>query len=52
LVRRFAGAGEPGEVSIVWDGTDTAGNRVGSGLYAYQLRAGGFRETKKMVLVQ
>lgn len=50
LVRRFAGAGATGDQLIVWDGTDAAGQHVGSGQYVYQLRAAGFTETRKMLL--
>ena len=34
-----------------WDGTDSAGRRVSSGVYFFRLDAGEFSETKRMVLV-
>jgi len=46
-----------GEVSrgvhqVVWDGTDSRGNRAASGVYFYCLLGDGFIETKRMVLLQ
>ena len=35
-----------------WDGTDDPGNKVGGGVYFYQVKAGDFVETKKMVLIK
>ena len=36
----------------VWDGRDERGNRVGTGIYFYQLRQPGFTTTKKMLLLK
>lgn len=36
----------------VWDGTDSAGRRVGSGIYFYRLKAGGSRLEGRMLLLQ
>jgi hypothetical protein len=41
-----------GDHRVVWDGRSDAGMRVSSGIYFYRLTAGGFRETKKMVLLK
>jgi hypothetical protein len=42
-----------GEYSVQWNGTNSAGQQVGSSVYFYQLRGdGGFVRTKKMMLVQ
>ena len=36
----------------LWDGNDSAGNPVGSGVYFYRIQAGDFSEVKKMVLIR
>jgi hypothetical protein len=46
-----SGLKEPGNHSIVWDGRDEQGRRVGAGVYLYQLKAGARTETKKMLLL-
>jgi hypothetical protein len=46
------GVQEPGFKSITWNGTNTFGNNVGAGMYFYQLKAGDFRQVKKMVLLK
>ena len=37
---------------VSWDGTDDSGTPVASGIYLYQLRAGDFMQTRKMVLMR
>lgn len=37
---------------VVWDGTDDAGQRCGSGVYFYRIAAPGFAESRKMVLLK
>jgi hypothetical protein len=49
LVDQPVGAGHH---SLVWDGTDSSGGRVGSGVYFYRLRAGNKVITKKLVVVK
>lgn len=39
-----------GVQTVNWDGTDSYGEKVSSGVYFYTIRAGGFTETKRMVL--
>jgi len=41
-----------GTYSVVWDGTADDGRVVPSGVYAYQLIAGEYRETRKMVFLK
>lgn len=41
-----------GTYDITWDGHDSKGNSVSSGVYFYRLNAGKFSETKKMVLLK
>jgi len=41
-----------GEVSVRWDGKDESGKRVNSGVYFYELRLGGERVSRKMVLLR
>jgi hypothetical protein len=38
--------------SLRWDGKDRNGNQVASGMYFYQLRAGGFTQMRKMILLR
>ncbi len=41
-----------GTHSIIWNGTDDFGSKIGAGIYFYQLKAGDFVQTKKMVLMK
>jgi hypothetical protein len=42
----------PGHYTKVWDGLDNAGQRLASGLYIYQLRAGNFSASRKLLLMK
>ena len=42
----------PGLKTVVWDGKDFMGNRMGAGIYIYQLKSGNYVESKKMILVK
>jgi hypothetical protein len=46
------GRREAGVHRVPWDGTDSRGGRVASGVYFYRLTAGSFRATRKMVLLR
>ena len=53
LVRTLlSGVRETGSHTVTWDGRDSAGVTVGSGVYFYRLDAGKFSDTKKMVLLK
>jgi hypothetical protein len=41
-----------GNYQVSWDGKDKSGKEVSSGIYFYQLRAGDYRQTKKLVLIK
>ena len=49
LVDGFRGAGVN---SIIWDATNDHGQPVSAGIYIYQLQAGGFLQTRKMILLK
>jgi len=42
----------PGTHSITWNGTDAQGQSVASGPYFYQIQAGAFYQTRKMLLLK
>jgi len=37
---------------IMWAGVDDKGQPVSAGIYLYEIQAGKFRQTKKMVLLK
>ena len=42
----------PGTHTLFWDGTDSAGCRVPSGVYFYRINASDFSKTRKMVMLK
>lgn len=42
----------PGERSIVWDGRNSVGDEVASGVYLYRVSAGGLSATSRMTLLK
>ena len=42
----------PGSHRVEWDGRDSYGRRVASGLYFYRLRVGQHQETRRMLLLE
>ena len=49
LVDEYQSAGHR---RIVWDSMDDVGREVGSGIYFYQIKAGEFTQSKKMVILK
>ena len=43
---------EPGKYKSVWEGKNTAGKTVASGVYLYRLEAGGKCITHKMLMLK
>jgi len=52
LVRELDVENTPGVGSISWDGLDTYGRKIGSGIYFYKLTADKKETIKKMVLLR
>jgi len=42
----------PGKYKVVWNGKDQYGQPVSAGMYIYQIEAGNFRNTKKLILLK
>ena len=42
----------PGVYSVIWNGKDSAGNIMPSGIYFYSIQAGDFKQNKKMILIR
>ena len=52
-INRLVNTNQPaGHKSIQWDATDSFGKPVSAGVYLYQIRAGEFVQTRKMVLLK
>ncbi|NUO81650.1 choice-of-anchor B family protein [candidate division KSB1 bacterium] len=53
MIRRLVSAEQQaGYHSASWDGKDEHGQPVGSGVYLYQMRAGNFSQTRKMLMIK
>ncbi len=53
LVRRFEGSTGGAEfVTVEWDGRDSRGQSLATGVYLYRVQAGTFTDVKKMVLLK
>jgi len=42
----------PGKYKVMWNGKDQYGQSVSAGMYIYQIEAGDFRNTKKLILLK
>ncbi len=49
LVNKYSA---PGEYSVIWNGTNNKGKAVASGTYYYEIKAGKFKQSKKMQLIK
>ncbi|MBN2012020.1 PQQ-binding-like beta-propeller repeat protein [candidate division KSB1 bacterium] len=53
LVRTLVNEYQPaGLKSIVWNGLDTKGQKVSSGIYVYQVEVGDYIDSKKMIMMK
>jgi hypothetical protein len=53
LVNSLQEGNQPaGKYSVVWNGKNSLGNKVGSGVYFYRLQANDFVQVKKMILLK
>lgn len=52
LGEKAAGIYEIKEKAAYWDGKDSQGHEVASGVYLYQLKAGDFTSTRKMIVLK
>ncbi len=52
IVQLISTTQESGFKSVEWNGTDRTGKAVSAGVYLYQIQAGEFVQTKKMVLLK
>ena len=46
------GEWDAGDHAVRWDGLDGEGRRVATGVYFYSMRAPGFEDTRKIVLLR
>ena len=52
VVKLFDGPAQAGYLDLTWDGRDSRGRSVGSGVYFYKVEAEDFRQVRKMVLLK
>jgi|GEM_PF-2927218 len=47
-----SGQQDAGTMFALWDGTDDSGRSVSAGVYLYQIRAGEYKQTRKLLLLR
>lgn len=52
VVKLFDGPAPAGYLDLTWNGKDSRGRQVGSGVYFYKVEAQDFRQVRKMVLLK
>ena len=52
LINRFEGFDQAGIVEVEWDGCNSVGSPVASGIYLYRLEAENYSDSKKMILLK
>jgi len=52
MIRMYSGSSDAGAVQVTWDGANSDGVKVTSGIYLYKATAGSFTATRKMVLMK
>lgn len=52
VVKLFDGTAQAGYLDLTWDGRDSRGRTVGSGVYFYKVEAQDFQKVRKMVLLK
>ena len=50
--RLFEGTGDSGMNSVKWDGTNSSGTQVASGIYLYRIQSGSISVSRKMILLR
>ena len=52
-IRTFEiGVEKSGAKSYIWDGTNNSGELVGAGIYLFQIQAGDFTKSRKMIFLK
>ena len=52
IITLWDGYKEAGEYNLPWDVASAGGKKIGSGVYMVHLQAGGYKQTRKIVVVK